>query len=170
MVTAWSSNTFLSPYFSVSQTPHPYIPTCGRSLQFSCRAAEGVTEECTLRVLLLTIMDHPSKLQPKIPLLTSRDNGRMNCVDPVIYYYHKKGYMLSNNCKNLYFHPFCWFLLVSDLSTLEFHRCPTSYCCTTTKCNSYNQCGKNRHGRLCSRYRIIICTTGILLQNILSPL
>ena len=37
------------------QSLHPYIPICGQSLQFSCRAAEGVTEECTLRVLLLTL-------------------------------------------------------------------------------------------------------------------
>ena len=36
-------------------SPHPYIPTCGRSLRFSCLAAEGVTGECTLRVLLLTL-------------------------------------------------------------------------------------------------------------------
>ena len=36
------------------QSPHPHIPTCGQSLRFSCHAAEGVTEECTLRVLLLT--------------------------------------------------------------------------------------------------------------------
>ena len=36
-------------------SPHPYIPTCGQSLRFNCCAAEGVTEECTLRVLLLTI-------------------------------------------------------------------------------------------------------------------
>ena len=47
-------------------SPHPYIPTCGWNLWFSCRAAEGVTEECILRVLLLTLhpeifkmLDHP---------------------------------------------------------------------------------------------------------------
>ena len=44
-----------------------------------------------------------------------------------------------------------FFLFCSDLSSLNFHRCPTAYCCSSTKCNSYNQCATNRYGRLCSR-------------------
>ena len=49
MVTAWSGNTFLSPYshllyispFSIVQSPHSYIPIHGWSLLVSCGAAEG---------------------------------------------------------------------------------------------------------------------------------
>ena len=63
MVTACSSNTFLSeysleslcPFLSIVQSLHSYIPSCGWNLRFSCSAAEGVTEGCILRVLLLTL-------------------------------------------------------------------------------------------------------------------
>ena len=41
---------------TIVQSLNPYIPTCWWSLRFSCCAAEGVTEECTLRVLLLTLV------------------------------------------------------------------------------------------------------------------
>ena len=40
--------------FEMDWSPHTYIPSCGRSLRFSCGATEGVTEGCILRVLLLT--------------------------------------------------------------------------------------------------------------------
>ena len=55
------------------------------------------------------------------------------------------------NLKNIADFYCCFFLFFSDLSSLNFHRCPTAYCCSSTKCNSYNQCATNRYGRLCSR-------------------
>ena len=47
-------SSILSPSLSIVRSRHSYIPSCGRSLRFSCSVAEGVTEGCTLRVLLLT--------------------------------------------------------------------------------------------------------------------
>ena len=44
---------------------HSYIPSCGWSLHFSYGAAEGVTEGCTLQVLLLTLLIPISDLQKK---------------------------------------------------------------------------------------------------------
>ena len=63
------------------QSPHPYIPTCGWSLQFSCRAAEGVTEECTLQVLLLT---SPGQMEQKILLLEHVNYFAINRFSPII--------------------------------------------------------------------------------------
>ena len=48
------------------QSLYPYIPSCRWSLRFSCHAAEGETEECTLRVLLLTV-------QPNVHLAKARE-------------------------------------------------------------------------------------------------
>ena len=88
MVTAQSSNTSLSPYSLVSQTPHtivqsphPYTPTHGQSLRFSCQAAEGVTEECTLQVLLLT---SPGQMERKILLLEHVNYFAINRFSPSI--------------------------------------------------------------------------------------
>ena len=57
---------------------YPYIPTCGWSLHFSCRAAEGVTKECTLQVLLLSeALDQMScKFNIKIDLILSSDQDK----------------------------------------------------------------------------------------------
>ena len=51
-------SSILCPSLSIVQSPHSYIPSCGQSLRFSCSAAEGVTEECILRVLFLTLTDN----------------------------------------------------------------------------------------------------------------
>ena len=48
----------------IVRSPHPYIPTCGWSLWLNCCVAEGVTEECTLRVLLLTVSRILTSQQP----------------------------------------------------------------------------------------------------------
>ena len=48
-------SSILSPSSPIVWSLHSYIPSCGWSLRFSCSAAEGVTEGCTLRVLLLTL-------------------------------------------------------------------------------------------------------------------
>ena len=48
-------SSILSPSHTIVWSPHSYISSCWWSLHFSCGAAEGVTEGCTLRVLLLTL-------------------------------------------------------------------------------------------------------------------
>ena len=43
-------SSILSSSLSIVWSLHSYIHSCGQSLHFSCSAAEGVTERCTLRV------------------------------------------------------------------------------------------------------------------------
>ena len=48
--------SYSTPIFSLTMwSPHCYIPSCGQSLRIICSAAEGITEGCILRVLLLTL-------------------------------------------------------------------------------------------------------------------
>ena len=56
-------------------------PSCGQSLCFSCGAAEGVTKECTLRVLLLT---SPGQMEQKIPFLEHVNSFAINRFSPRI--------------------------------------------------------------------------------------
>ena len=65
----------------IVQSQHPYIPTCGWSLHFSCRAAEGVTKECTLRVLLLTSL---GQMEQKILLLEHVNYFAINGFSPIM--------------------------------------------------------------------------------------
>lgn len=36
-------------------------------------------------------------------------------------------------------------------NTLNFYRCPKSYCCTSLDCPSFNTCDSNRNGKLCGK-------------------
>ena len=66
---------------TIVRSQHPYIPTCGWSLWFSCCAAEGVTEECTLQVLLLT---SSGQMKQKIFLLEHVNYFAINRFSPIM--------------------------------------------------------------------------------------
>ena len=76
------------------QSPHSYIPSCGQILCFSCSAAEGVTEECILRVLLLTLQCTPS---PRIGIFQKVDfsKGRFDLGQLKIFFKHEYYMFLS---------------------------------------------------------------------------
>ena len=100
MVTAHSGNTFLSPYPLVSYvplslslclpltmwSPHCYIPSGGPC--FSCHAAEGVTEGCILRVLLLTLYFYHSCFHTQKFPKVSRESFHVGKVLSARYYFH----------------------------------------------------------------------------------
>ena len=65
---------------TIVQSPHPYVPTCGRSLWFSCCAAEGVAEECTLQVFLTS----PGWMGQKILLLEHVNYFTINRFSPIM--------------------------------------------------------------------------------------